>query len=82
MDIIIVSCFVIYSSLISSHFLTVQCLLQRNRILQHPKEPTAGVFVDNCTFPAMQNINYEDLANNGTCLANQSCSGGDPICVA
>ena len=30
---------------------------------------------------AMQAMNYKDL-NNGTCLANQSWSGGDPICVA
>ena len=27
-------------------------------------------------------MNYKDLINSGTCLANQSWSGGDPICVA
>ena len=32
--------------------------------------------------PAMQAMNYKDLIINGTCLANQSWGGGDPICVA
>ena len=51
------------------------------RILQYPNGPTTGVFEDTCTFSC--NVGYElQGSNNGTCLANQSWSGGDPICVA
>ena len=36
---------------------------------------------DTCTFSC--NAGYElQRSNNGMCLANQSWSGGDPICVA
>ena len=39
------------------------------------------MFKDTCTFSC--NGGYElQGPNNGTCLANQSWSGGDPICVA
>ena len=39
-----------------------------------------GVFEDTCTFSC--NVGYElQGSNNGTCLANQSWNGGDPICV-
>ena len=39
------------------------------------------MFEDTCTFSC--NAGYElQGSNNGTCLANQSWSGGDPICVA
>ena len=42
---------------------------------------TTGVFEDTCIFSC--NAGYElQGSNNGTCLANQSWSGGDPICVA
>ena len=40
-----------------------------------------GVFEDFCTFTCT--LGYElQGSNNGTCLANQSWSRGDPICVA
>ena len=52
-----------------------------NGILQCPNGATIGVFEDTCTFSC--NAGYElQGSNNGTCLANQSWSGGDPICVA
>jgi len=42
---------------------------------------TAGVFEDTCTFTC--SAGYELCGpNNGTCLANQSWSRGNPICVA
>ena len=50
-----------------------------NGTLQCPNETTTGVFEDTCTFSC--NAGYElQGSNNGTCLANQSWSGGDPIC--
>ena len=52
-----------------------------NGRLQCPNGATIGVFEDTCTFSC--NAGYElQGSNNGTCLANQSWSGGDPICVA
>ena len=49
--------------------------------LHCPNGITTGVFEDTCTFSC--NTGYElQGSNNGTCLANQSWSGGDPICVA
>ena len=48
-------------------------------MLQCPS--TTALFEDTCTFSC--NAGYElQGSNNGTCLANQSWSGGDPICVA
>ena len=67
--------------LVYFYFLTVQCLPPRNGTLQCPKESIVGVFADSCTFSC--NAGYElQGSNNGTCLANESWSGGDPICVA
>ena len=52
-----------------------------NGTLQCSNGATIGVFEDTCTFSC--NAGYElQGSNNGTCLANQSWSGGDPICVA
>ena len=46
-----------------------------------PNQTNTGVFEYNCTFSC--NAGYElQGSHNGTCLANQSWSGGDPICVA
>ena len=61
--------------------LTVQCPDLVNGSLQCPNGTFTGVFEDTCTFSC--NTGYElQASNNGTCLANQSWSGGDPICVA
>ena len=61
--------------------LTVQCPDLVNGSLQCPNGATTGVFEDTCTFSC--NAGYElQGSNNGTCLANQSWSGGDRICVA
>ena len=61
--------------------LTVQCHDLENGILQCPNGAATGVFEDTCTFSC--NAGYElQGSNNGTCLANQSWSEGDPICVA
>ena len=61
--------------------LLVQCHDLVNGNLQCPNGATAGVFEDTCTFSC--NAGYElQGSNNGTCLANQSWSGGNPICVA
>ena len=63
------------------YLLTVQCPALANGISQCPNETTTGVFEDTCTFSC--NAGHElQGSNNGTCLANQSWSGGDPICVA
>ena len=62
-----------------SHLVHCQTLL--NGILLCPNGATVGVFEDTCTFSC--NAGYElQGSNNGTCLANQSWSGEDPICVA
>ena len=59
-------------------FITVQCPAPANVILHCPIGAT-GVFEDTCIFSC--NAGYElQGSNNGTCLANQSWSGGDPIC--
>ena len=61
--------------------LLVQCQDLVNGILQCPNGATIGVFGDTCTFSC--NAGYElQGSNNGTCLSNQSWSGGDSICVA
>ena len=50
-----------------------------NGILQCPNGTATGVFEDTCTFTC--NPGYElQGSNNITCLANESWSGGDPIC--
>jgi len=59
----------------------VSCATQMNVNYQCQNGTTASVFEDTCTFTC--NAGYElHGPNNGTCLANQSWSGGDPICVA
>ena len=72
----------IITSYCASHFnLIVQCPTLMNGTLQCPNGATIGVFEDTCTFSC--NAGYElQGSNNGTCLADQSWSGGDPICVA
>ena len=51
-----------------------------NGTLQCSNGATTGVFEDTCTFSC--NAGYElQGSNNGTCLANQSWSGGLPSCV-
>ena len=61
--------------------LIVQCSTSPNILLQCLNEATDGAFEDFCTFSC--NAGYElQGSNNGTCLANQKWSGGDPICVA
>ena len=58
----------------------VQCLSFTNGILRCPNESTTVVFEETCTFSC--NGGYElQGSNNGTCLANQSWSRGDPICA-
>ena len=48
--------------------------------LHCPNGATIGMFEDTCTFSC--NAGYElQGSNNGTCLANQSWSGGDPECT-
>ena len=65
---------------ITNHCLpSVQCPSIPNGSLQCPNG--AGVFEDTCTFSC--NGGYElQGSNSGTCLADQSWSGGDPICIA
>ena len=59
----------------------MQCPASVNGVLQCSNGATTGVFEDTCTFSC--NTGYElQGSNNGTCLANQSWSGRDPICVA
>ena len=71
----------IVSLLFSLLLLIVQCPVAVNVTLQCPNGTTTGVFDDNCTFSC--NAGYElQGSNNGTCLADRSWSGGDPICVA
>ena len=61
-------------------FSTVQCPTLSNGSLLCPNETTTGVFEDTCTFSC--NGGYElQGPNNGTCLADQSWSGGLPSCV-
>ena len=59
---------------------TVQCPPLTNGTLQCTNGTTTGVFEDTCTFSC--NGGYElQGSNSGTCLADQSWSEGDPICV-
>ena len=58
---------------------TVECPAPVNGRLECPG--SRGFYQDNCTFSC--NPGYElQGASNGTCLANQSWSGGLPSCVA
>ena len=46
-----------------------------------PNGATAGMFEDTCTFSCDSGYELQG-PSNGTCLADQSWSEGDPICVA
>ena len=60
-------------------FKTVQCQLLNGNL--DCVNGSVGVYEDSCTFSC--NAGYElQGSNNGICLADQSWSGGDPICVA
>ena len=61
--------------------MTVQCPAPVNGTLQCLNGTTTARFGATCTFSC--NAGYElQGSNNGTCLANQSWSGGDSTCVA
>ena len=68
------------------HFLqcslsSAQCPALTNGNFQCPNGEATSLIGEYCTFSC--NAGYElQGSNNGTCLANQSWSGGDPICVA
>ena len=65
---------------VSNLFLTVHCPTLTNGNLQCLNGSTSRQFRDICMFSC--NPGYElQGSNNGTCLANNSWSGGDPICV-
>ncbi|XP_065899401.1 uncharacterized protein [Dysidea avara] len=58
----------------------VECPVPNNGTLSCPNGDTTGVFEDACTF--LCDVGYElQGPSNGTCLADQSWSEGDPICV-
>ena len=60
--------------------LKVECPVPNNGTLSCPNGDTTGVFEDACTF--LCDVGYElQGPSNGTCLADQSWSEGDPICV-
>ena len=60
--------------------LTAQCPAPTNGNFQCPNGAATSLIEDTCTFSC--NAGYKlQGSNNGTCLANQSWSGGDPICV-
>ena len=61
--------------------LIVQCHDLVNGDLQCPNGATTGVFEDACSFSCDSGYELQG-SNNGICLADQSWSGGDPICVA
>ena len=57
-----------------------QCLAPTNGNFYCPNGTATSLIGDSCTFSC--NAGYElQGSNNGTCLSNQSWSGGDPICV-
>ena len=61
--------------------MTAECPAPINGNIQCSNGTTTILIGESCTFSC--NAGYElQGSNNGTCLANQSCSGGDPICVA
>ena len=58
-----------------------QCSMLENGNIRCQNGATSGVFGDTCTFSC--NVDYELKGPiSGTCLANQSWSGGNPTCVA
>ena len=73
------SCVAINITCVYVHYV-VQCLSLTNGVLHCPNETTTAMFQDTCTFSC--NGGYElQGSNSGTCLADQSWSGGDPICI-
>ena len=59
--------------------LLAQCPAPTNGNFQCPNGTDTSLIGDTCTFSC--NAGYElQGPNNGTCLANQSWSGGDPVC--
>ena len=70
--------------IIFHNLLTVRCpaLMQSmNGIIQCPNGATTGEFEDICTFSCDAGYKLQG-SNNRICLADQSWSGADPICVA
>ena len=66
--------------IIECTLLLAQCPAPKNGNFQCPNGPATSLIGDTCTFSC--NAGYElQGSNNGTCLANQSWSGGDPICA-
>lgn len=64
------------------YFYVVQCHPPINGILDCPDGAVNGAFGDTCTFLCKQGFRLQGPTTSGTCLANQSWSGGDPKCVA
>ena len=60
--------------------LIVECPAPNNGILSCPNGATTGVFEDTCTFSCDSGYELQG-PSSVTCLADQSWSGGDPICV-
>ena len=62
------------------NLLLAQCPAPTNGNFECPNGEATSIIGDSCTFSC--NAGYElQGSNNGTCLANQSWSGGDPICI-
>ena len=60
---------------------TVLCGTQANVNFNCLNGTNVGVFEDFCSFSCTGGYQFEG-PNNGTCLANGSWSGGNPICIA
>ena len=63
------------------HISLVQCRPPINGILKCPGEATTAVVGDTCMFSCKRGFNLQGQTS-GRCLANQSWSGGNPICLA
>ena len=75
----IIMCMTLYGCHI--YFLTVQCPTLMNGNFQCLNESINRQFRDTCIFSC--NAGYElQGSNNKSCLANQSWSGGDPMCLS
>ena len=61
--------------------LTAECPAPINGNIQCSNGTTISVIGESCTFSCNEGYELQG-SNNGICLANQSWSGGDPICVA
>ena len=62
-------------------FYLAYCPAPINGSFQCPNGATTSLIGDICTFSCNAGFELQG-SNNGTCLPNQSWSGGDPICVA